>query len=248
MSTHNKVHKLLGCCLETKVPVLIYEWVAAETLEDRILLKDEKQNKLPVLEWKDRLRIAWEISCAVSYFHSAFPRPFIHGYLEPLSVFLNQDNAAILSNFSLSASIPEGQNFVVDHFVEETRGYEAPEYQTRREFTEYTDVYSFGVLFLVLLTGKDATFSCICIGENAKSTNIIDWVTSKIRNKRISEIVDPVINNSEIPASELSASIDLALRCTSFQAYKRPTMEDVEIELCNMLRSSKSIPTTSSVV
>lgn len=52
MATHNNVHKLLGCCLETRSPVIVYEWVASETLKDRILFKDKHQNK-QVLQWNE---------------------------------------------------------------------------------------------------------------------------------------------------------------------------------------------------
>ncbi|XP_010692969.2 non-functional pseudokinase ZED1 [Beta vulgaris subsp. vulgaris] len=248
MATHNNVHKLLGCCLETISPVLVYEWVAADTLQDRILHRDENHYKLPVLEWKDRLRVAWEISHAVSYLHTAFPSPIVHRYLQPDNIFLDQDNTAKLSNFSLSVAIPEGEEFVVQDFIVGTNGYMAPEYLEDRKVAEYTDVYSFGMLFLVLLTGKHATFWTTSTGEGRMWTNLIEWVTKEFRKEGISEIVDPAITKSGVAITELSSSIELALRCTATEENSRPTMVEVATELNDMIRSSKSIMSINSAV
>ncbi|KMS99371.1 hypothetical protein BVRB_2g044960 [Beta vulgaris subsp. vulgaris] len=215
MATHNNVHKLLGCCLETKFPVIVYEWMAAETLEDRILLKDENQKKLPLLEWKDRLRIAWEISDVVSDFHTAH-RPIILTNLEPVSVFLDQDNTAKLSNFNFF--FPAGEE--------------------NRRVAKCKNVYSFGVLFLSLLTGKSIDWI----------TLEMEGVTKEYRKVCISEIVDPVLTKNGVATTELSAAIELALRCIEEETYRRPTMVDVANELYNMIDSSESFATTSSGV
>ncbi|KMS99370.1 hypothetical protein BVRB_2g044950 [Beta vulgaris subsp. vulgaris] len=108
MVTHNNGHKILGCCLETECPILVYEWMSHGTLEGCILVGDENGPNKQVLEWKDKLRIAWEISHVVAYLHTAFPRPIIYGHLTPMNVFLDQDNIGRLSDFILSISISEG--------------------------------------------------------------------------------------------------------------------------------------------
>lgn len=245
MSTHYNVQKLLGCCLETKFPVLVYESVAAETLKDRVTLMGQNQNNL--LEWKDRLRVAWEISLLVSYLHTAFLRPIIHIYLEPDNIFLDQDNTAKLSKFN-PVIIPEGEAFVVEEFIIGSRDYMAPEYHKYKEVAECTDVYSLGMLLLVLLTGKDASFPCTSTGEgNVNWTKLINWVTERIGKECISEIVDPHIKYS-MAITEANAAISLALRCTAIQKDSRPTMEYVATELNNMIRSSESTPSTSSGV
>ncbi|XP_021757990.1 uncharacterized protein LOC110723022 [Chenopodium quinoa] len=229
----NNVHKLLGCCLETKVPVLVYECMDADsTLENRILFKDENQNKHPPLEWKDRLRIALELSQVVSHLHKSLPKPIIHGLLRPRSVFLDQDNTVRLSNFSSSVSIPEGKKFVQNTF--DNSFYMEPEYYEIREVGECTDVYSFGILFLVLLTGKSADFSQA--EGHIRSTKLVDWVTEKFRKVCVSKIVDPAIAETGMYTAEMTASIKLALRCTA-KRDKRPTMVDVATEL-EKIRSS----------
>ncbi|XP_010689218.2 uncharacterized protein LOC104902961 [Beta vulgaris subsp. vulgaris] len=241
MAAQNNVHKLLGCCLETKFPILVYEWIAAETLEDCILFRDENQNKLPLLEWKDRLRIAWEISRVVSVFHTTFHRPIILRNLEPDNVFLDEDKTAKLFNYKYCVSIPEGEKYVVEHLEEETSNSQwlAPECRHYGRVAECADVYSFGVLFLVLLTEKDVI-------ADHQGTHIVKWVTEKVRDKRIGDIVDPQMNTNGVANTELSGAIELALRCTETEEGSRPTMVDVATELYNMIKSSESIPITTS--
>ncbi|XP_074280427.1 non-functional pseudokinase ZED1-like isoform X2 [Silene latifolia] len=116
MGTHRNAHRLLGYCLHTNHPVLVYEWEEKGNLMDRITnYKKGKSNE--TLEWKDRLRIAWEIAHAVAYLHTAFRRPIIHRGLIPGNVYLDQDNSARLSDFGLSISIPEGKKHVDDMVI-----------------------------------------------------------------------------------------------------------------------------------
>ncbi|KMS99373.1 hypothetical protein BVRB_2g044980 [Beta vulgaris subsp. vulgaris] len=239
MGSHNSVQKLLGCCLETDFPVMVYEWVGTETLADRILGYGN-QHRQP-LEWKARLRIAWEISHAIAYLHTAFRRPIIHKDLKPAIVFLDQDNAAKLSDFSLSVSIPEGEEYVQSDKLIGCFSYLAPEYRIEGRVAGSADVYSFGVLFLVLLTGKAAVFSPTAEGDDKML--LVNWVTECLKGKCVSEIVDPLIFANKVMISELlqqqlRASIQLALQCTEEEADSRPTMVDVATELHNLLRSS----------
>ncbi|KMS99369.1 hypothetical protein BVRB_2g044940 [Beta vulgaris subsp. vulgaris] len=232
MASHDNVHKLLGCCLETTFPVLVYEWMAAKTLEDRILLKDEKHNKLPLLEWKDKLRIAGEISHVISDCHTAYHRPIILRNFELDRVFLDQDNTAKLSNFS-RVSIPIDGELLVEDFGKETRysKWVAPEYQHPGRVAESIDVYSFGVLWLVLLFGKNA----ILLDTHM---NLCIWSLQCFKDNRISEILDPAITRkgvSGIEDQQLSALIQLAFMCMAREVYNRPTMVEVATKLKNMI-------------
>lgn len=237
MATHYNVHKLLGCCVETESPVLVYEWVEPKTLQDHTLDKDT------VLEWKDRLRIAWEISHAVSYLHTAFPRPIIHRDLKPSNVFLNHEKTAYLFSFYLSVSIPEGEESVEPKEVAGTFGYMAPEYAFSFKVAESTDVYSFGVLLLALVTLKNPAFEII-----QRELLLDSWVQNAVKDNRISKIVDPAITRNGVTATmalQLSAYLQLALLCTTKEADSRPTMVEVATKLKNIITSPESIPNTT---
>ena len=228
MVTHNNAHKILGCCLETEYPILVYEWVGHYgTLDALIPVRDENGQKKLVLEWKDRLRIAWEISHVVAYLHTAFPRPILHLNVSPQNVLLDLDNTARLSGFSYSKSIPEGEES-----VRAISGHVAPEFGRPGsvffgyKVAECTDVYAFGVLFIRLLIGND-------IGYKMRTTESIKkQLECAIKNKVISNIVDPV---STIEDLQLRASIELVNRCMTVQ-HCRPTMVEVATELKNMIR------------
>uniref|UniRef100_A0A803N6J4 Protein kinase domain-containing protein n=2 Tax=Chenopodium quinoa TaxID=63459 RepID=A0A803N6J4_CHEQI len=250
MSAHKNVHKLLGCCLETKYTVLVFEWVENDTLHD-IIFRDKNHDK-PPLGWRERLRISWEISHAMAYLHAAFHRPIIHRSLKPRNVYLGEDNAAKLSDFSLSISVPEGEEYVEDIIVG-TYGYLAPEYGYYNRVSESVDVYAFGVFFLVLLTGKDAVLirPDKSLGDNGVHTHIVEWVKNGLGQNSISEIIDPVIGGNKLSTNEelkeqLRASVELALRCTETEEHARPTMVDVATELNSMIKSSESFPECSS--
>ncbi|KAK9682984.1 hypothetical protein RND81_10G110900 [Saponaria officinalis] len=230
MGNHMNVLRLLGCCLHTKRPILVYEWPENGTLDDRIFHYKE-HNKEP-LEWKDRLRAAWEIAHAVAYLHAAFRRPIIHRDLKPLIVYLDQDDSARLSDFRWTVSIPEGKTHIEDCDVLGTFGYIAVDYMTSGRVAESSDVYSFGILLLVLMTGKPAASFELDRGQ----VILVDWVSNCCAADCVTDIVDPAINtNSVIAEEQLKTLVELALRCAAEDEECRPTMIDVATQLENMI-------------
>ncbi|KAH9616488.1 hypothetical protein KSS87_017354 [Heliosperma pusillum] len=236
MGTHGNVHRLLGCCLHTKYPVLVYKWEENGTLRDCILSYKE-QNKQAV-EWKDRLMIAWEVAHAVAYMHTAFSRPIIHRDLKPWTVFLGEDGAAKLSDFSISISIPEGENHVQDEVIG-TWGHLPPEYLASGRVSESTDVFAFGTLLLVLVTGKPAA-------SNSQSEgwfSLVDWVRECCTANCFTDIIDPAITTNGAGAADerhLKETVQLGLLCSAEDEEHRPAMVDVAIQLSNMIKSLTS--------
>ncbi|KAK9682962.1 hypothetical protein RND81_10G109600 [Saponaria officinalis] len=237
MGNHTNVHRLLGCCLHTERPILVYEWAENGTLDDRIF-RYKKHNKEP-LEWKERLRVAWEIAHAVAYLHTAFRRPIIYRDLKPSNVFLDQDDSARLSDFSLTISIPKGRTHVENCAIQGTIGYIPPDCVMSRRVAESSDVYSFGILLLVLITGKPALFTSEL---DRDMVNLVDWVRNCCAINCVTDIVDPAINADGVVAKEhfghqLKALLQLTLRCSAEDKERRPTMVDVATHLENMITS-----------
>ena len=117
MSTYNNVLKLIGCCLETQIPISVYESAENGSLSGRFNVTsdhDGAQHQREPLSWQSRLKIAGEIAHAISYLHTAFSRPIVHRDIKPGNVFLDQHDVAKLTEFSLSISIPEGETHVKD--------------------------------------------------------------------------------------------------------------------------------------
>uniref|UniRef100_A0A2P2K7B4 Protein kinase domain-containing protein n=1 Tax=Rhizophora mucronata TaxID=61149 RepID=A0A2P2K7B4_RHIMU len=112
MSAHNNALKLLGCCLETKYPTIVYEFMGDKTLSQ--FIDDTNGTHGPLLSWKHRIKIAMGIANGVAYLHNALSRPVIHRDIKPPFIVLDQEFNAKLFDFSLSIAIPDGQSYVND--------------------------------------------------------------------------------------------------------------------------------------
>lgn len=224
MRPHKHAVKLKGCCLETTIPILVYESISNGTLAAQIydFDGDGVPQKSRPMTWQRRLKIARDISHTISFLHTNFSRPIIHRQISVFSIVFDQHDVPKLSNFFNCIAIPEGETCVRVPFTEYGRGYQCPIYVQTSYVTEKTDVYSFGVLLLVLLTGRRAPH-----------------MVGSVINPRINEIVDAAILAEEGGVGkeqQLQAVLQLALACVDLEPEIRPTMVDVAKELRRIAR------------
>ncbi|WKA11712.1 hypothetical protein VitviT2T_029185 [Vitis vinifera] len=121
LSGHKNSLKLLGCCLETQIPTLVFEFPMNGNLGDQL------RSNPTCLSWKSRLKIANEIASVITYLHTALPRPIIHRDIHPGHFYLDQDLRAKLSDFICSMALPEGKTQVENEVACGTLGYLGPE-------------------------------------------------------------------------------------------------------------------------
>ena len=218
---HRNVVKLLGCCLETEVPLLVYEFVTNGTLYDYL----HNQNHASSISWETRLRIAAETAGALSYLHSAASTPIIHRDVKSTNILLDNNYTTKVSDFGASRLIPLDQAQLTT-LVQGTLGYLDPEYFHSSQLTEKSDVYSFGVVLVELLTGKKA----LSFDRSEEERNLAMLFVSSMKDDRLFEILDGKVLN-EGNAKHLKEVAILAKRCLMVKGEERPTMKEVVMEL-----------------
>ncbi|RVW37798.1 Wall-associated receptor kinase 2 [Vitis vinifera] len=229
---HRNVVKLLGCCLETEVPLLVYEFVTNGTLSSHI--HDTKCTSS--LSWETCLRIASETAGALSYLHSSASTPIIHRDVKSTNVLLDDNFTAKVSDFGASRLVPLDQTQVAT-LVQGTFGYLDPEYFHSGQLTDKSDVYSFGVLLAELLTGKKV----ICFDRPEKERHLVRLFHSAVKEDRLLEVLDNKVLNEEHIQYFMEVAM-LAKRCLKVKGQERPTMKEVAMELERVLKLIEKHP------
>ncbi|KAM0931716.1 hypothetical protein ACQ4PT_000139 [Festuca glaucescens] len=146
---HKNIVKLLGCCLEVEVPMLVYEFIPKGTLFDLI----HGNNHTLHIPFSSLLRIVNEAADGLAFLHSYANPPIIHGDVKTSNILLDDSYVAKVSDFGASILVPTDEAQFVT-MVQGTCGYLDPEYMQSCRLTDKSDVYSFGVVLLEIITGK----------------------------------------------------------------------------------------------
>ncbi|PIA33061.1 hypothetical protein AQUCO_04200069v1 [Aquilegia coerulea] len=219
---HRNVVKLLGCCLETEVPLLVYEYVSNGTLYQHLHKID---GMMASISWKDRLRIAAETAGALTYLHSAASVPIIHRDVKSANILLDHNNTAKVADFGGSRMNPLDQA-QISTLVQGTMGYLDPEYLHTSQLTEKSDVYSFGVVLAELLTGEKA----LSFARPQEQTNLATYFVMSMKENRLSQLLQ-VGELNEAEMEQVQSVAELTKRCLNLKGDDRPSMKEVATEL-----------------
>ncbi|KAK9924150.1 hypothetical protein M0R45_032534 [Rubus argutus] len=215
---HRNVVKLLGCCLENDVPLLVYEFIPNGTLSKYI--QDEIE-EFP-LTWEMRLRIATEIAGALSYLHSAASFPIYHRDVKSTNILLDEKYRAKVADFGTSRSVSMDQTHLTTH-VQGTFGYLDPEYFRSSQFTEKSDVYSFGVVLVELLTGRKPIHE-VTRSQEAEYRRLAAHFITSMEEDKLSDILDARVLK-EGSETDIKVVANLARRCLNMNRRNRPHNE-----------------------
>ncbi|CAD6246093.1 unnamed protein product [Miscanthus lutarioriparius] len=217
---HRNVVKLFGCCLETEVPLLVYEFIPNGTLYAHLHVDSPDQNPLA---WKDRLRIASEIASSLAYLHAAASTSVVHRDIKTSNILLDDRLTAKVSDFGASRGIEIDQSGVTAS-IQGTFGYMDPEYYYTRRLTDKSDVYSYGVMLVELLTRKKPI---VYISPN--DVGLVEHFVTLLNQGKVSEILEEqVIQEGEEEGKQVA---EIAAMCLRTKGEDRPSMRYVEMRL-----------------
>ncbi|KAL0299497.1 UNVERIFIED_CONTAM: Leucine-rich repeat receptor protein kinase EMS1 [Sesamum radiatum] len=174
---------------------------------------------LDVLDWTKRFKIALGAARGLAFLHHGFIPHIIHRDIKASNILLNEDFEPKVADFGLARLISACETHVSTD-IAGTFGYIPPEYGQSWKSTTRGDVYSFGVILLELLTGKEPTGPDF---KDIEGGNLVGWVFIKIKNGHAVDVLDPTILDADSKQMMLQ-TLQIAVICLSENPANRPTM------------------------
>ncbi|CAH8353975.1 unnamed protein product [Eruca vesicaria subsp. sativa] len=229
---HRNIVSLHGYALSSVGNLLFYDYMENGSLWDLLHVGTLKKVKL---DWETRLKIAVGAAQGLAYLHHDCTPRIIHRDIKSSNILLDENFVAHLSDFGIAKSIPTSKTHA-STYVLGTIGYIDPEYARTSRLNEKSDIYSFGIVLLELLTGKKAV-------DN--EANLHQLILSKADDNTVMEAVDPEVTVTCMDLGHIRKTFKLALLCTKRNPLERPTMLEVSRVLLSLLPSmqvAKKLP------
>uniref|UniRef100_A0A2P2MSZ7 non-specific serine/threonine protein kinase n=1 Tax=Rhizophora mucronata TaxID=61149 RepID=A0A2P2MSZ7_RHIMU len=226
---HPNLVQLHGCCIEGDQLLLVYEYMENNSLARALFGHEDTQLKL---DWPTRHKICIGIAKGLVFLHEDSRLKIVHRDIKATNVLLDKDLNPKISDFGL-ARLHEDERSHISTRIAGTIGYMAPEYALWGYLTYKADVYSFGVLALEIVCGKNnndymPNNHCICL---------LDWACHMQQGGNFLELVDETLG-SEFNREEAEIMVKVGLLCTNASPTLRPTMSEV----VSMLEGRMDIP------
>ncbi|GMY34473.1 LRR receptor-like serine/threonine-protein kinase IOS1 [Fagus crenata] len=226
---HKNLTTLVGYCNERTKLSLIYEYMANGDVHSHISEKNSN-----ILSWEGRIRIALDSAQGLAYLHDDCNPPIIHRDVKPSNILVNENFQAKIADFGLSRVIPTDGGGYVNTIVAGTLGYLDPEYFRTNKLTTKSDVFSFGVVLLNLITGQPARV------KSPENPHISQFVQFMVAKGDIRSIVDQRLSNGDFDVNSAWNAVEISMACVSENPPDRPTMSEVVIGLKECLATEFS--------
>uniref|UniRef100_A0A0E0PJQ8 non-specific serine/threonine protein kinase n=1 Tax=Oryza rufipogon TaxID=4529 RepID=A0A0E0PJQ8_ORYRU len=212
---HRNLVILHGCCIDSKTPLLVYEYLENGSL-DRAIFGDSNLN----LDWVMRFEIILGIARGLTYLHEESTVRIVHRDIKASNVLLDTNLIPKISDFGLAKLYDENQTHVSTR-IAGTLGYLAPEYAMRGHLSEKADIFAFGVVMLETVAGRPNTDNSL---EESKIC-LLEWAWGLYEMDQALGIVDPSLK--EFDKDEAFRVIYVALVCTQGSPHQQPPMSKV---------------------
>ncbi|XP_076886516.1 proline-rich receptor-like protein kinase PERK8 [Bidens hawaiensis] len=217
---HRHLVSLVGYCISEHQRLLVYQYVPNDTLHYH--LHGEGR---PVMDWATRIKVAAGAARGLAYLHEDCHPRIIHRDIKSSNILLDDNFDAQVADFGL-AKLAMDSNTHVTTRVMGTFGYMAPEYASSGKLTEKSDVFSFGVVVLELITGRKPVDASRPLGDES----LVEWarplLNQALENEDFDELVDPRLGKNYVQV-EMFRMIEAAAACIRHLAPKRPRMSQV---------------------
>ncbi|KAL7149135.1 hypothetical protein ABFS83_05G019300 [Erythranthe nasuta] len=215
---HKNLVRLLGCSCLGPESLLVYEYLPNKSL-DRFIFDSSKGKEL---NWEKRFEIIIGTAEGLVYLHENKKTRIIHRDIKASNILLDSRLRAKIADFGLARSFQEDKSHI-STAIAGTLGYMAPEYLAHGQLTEKVDVYSFGVLLLEIVTGRQNNMSN---KTSDYSDSLVTVAWKNFQQKTVEELFDPnlVFHNYVNLKNEVLRVVHVGLLCTQEIASLRPTM------------------------
>ncbi|XAR62990.1 Non-specific serine/threonine protein kinase [Bertholletia excelsa] len=211
---HRHLVSLVGYCITGSKRMLVYEFVPNNTLEFHL-----HGTGRPAMDWPTRLKIALGVAKGLAYLHEDCHPKIIHRDIKAANILLDSNFEAKVADFGLAKFFPDTHTHISTR-VAGTFGYLAPEYASSGKLTEKSDVFSFGVILLELVTGRRPINSI---------DSLVDWarplLSQALEDGNFGTLVDPRLQMYN--HDEMLHMVACATSCVHHSARQRPTMSQV---------------------
>ncbi|VAI61996.1 unnamed protein product [Triticum turgidum subsp. durum] len=211
---HKNLVTLAGYCQNKKCLALVYDFMSRGNLQ-QILRGGHDYT----LNWEQRLYIALDAAQGLEYLHESCTPSVVHRDVKTPNILLDKNLVGIISDFGLSRAFNDAHTHI-STVAAGTLGYLDPEYHATFQLTVKTDVYSFGIVLLEIITGQPPVL------VNPQTIHLPNWIRQKIATGSIHDVVDKRLLD-QYDASSLQSVVDLAMMCVENATIDRPTMTEV---------------------